>query len=456
MSKPKTCTVCFEDFGKYMKPVPCPSCPADKLPSICRPCTEEYLLESPKDAHCMQCNHAWGYQFMHEAFPKEFITKTYRKSRQEKALERERGLLQQTLPLVAAEKEKAEAKERLKVWKQEADALKAEYLAKYRVIDDKIKVETLIIRSGGSKTFVTKYLFACPVSKKGEACRGFIESNTWCCGLCDVKICRKCHCIEKEKHKCKKDNVETAKMVMAETKPCPKCTTRIFKIAGCDQMFCTQCQTPFSWNTGQIVTGVIHNPHYYEMMRQTGIAPRNAGDAPCGGMPWFDHIHPHSKICDDDTRERITTAHRRCSEIENYINRQRTRLNGMNFEDIRLRWLLGEFKDEKAWQRSIFIRERNINKKREELTILDTFLTGSIERFNDYITSCEELGEKKTVRKRELATKLLSDIEQIKKFCNTAFEKNFKALEYYKWPCIDFTREYGTNKGNANGHVVIE
>lgn len=473
IEQPSSCIVCFEEFGKYRKPVFCPSCPKENPPSVCKECTEEYILGESQDAHCMQCKHAWGYQFMHDAFSNAFVTKTYRQNRQQMALEREKGLLQQTLPLVAIEKEKGEAKERMNLLKEEIRILKEEYYVKVRVIEAKMREEALIIRGGVEKTEGTKYLFPCPVKGDDEdentssGCRGFIEASSWRCGLCKVKVCKKCHVIKHEKkegdvkhakqrvkHACKKDDIATAKMVMEDTKPCPKCKARIFKITGCDQMFCTSCKTPFSWNTGKIVTGVVHNPHYYEMMRTLGQDPRNAprnmlrnaGDAPCGGMPWFEDIYNHAKICNDETRESITTLHRRCSEIENYIARTRRRLEaGRGLEDIRLRWLLGEFKDEKSWQKSIFVRERNINKKREELAILDTFITGSIERFNDYVARCNEFkGHKKRVliKKIEATEKLLEDIEQIKKFCNHAFVTNYKAMAYKQWPQIDFSNEY--------------
>lgn len=471
IEQPSSCIVCFEDFGKYRKPIWCPSCPKEKPPSVCKECTEEYILGSSQDAHCMQCNHAWGYQFMHDAFSNTFVTKTYRQNRQQMALEREKGLLQQTLPLVAAEKEKGKAKERMNLLKEEMRILREEYNAKARIIEDKMREEAIIIRGGVAKTESTKYLFPCPVKGDGDesttGCRGFIEASTWRCGLCEVKVCKKCHVVKPEisdekkegakqhvKHMCKKDDVATAKTVMEDTKPCPKCKARIFKMEGCDQMFCTSCKTPFSWNTGEIVTGVIHNPHYYEMMRTLGLdprnaprnMPRNAGDAPCGGMPWFEDIYTHVKICNDETRESVTTLHRRCSEIENYITRTRRKLEtGRGLEDIRLRWLLGEFKDEKSWQKSIFVRERNINKKREELAILDTFITGSIERFNDYVAYCNELkGHKKRVliKKIEATEKLLADIEQIRKFCNHAFVTNYKALAYKQWPQIDFFEQY--------------
>jgi hypothetical protein len=53
-------------------------------------------------------------------------------------------------------------------------------------------------------------------------------------------------------------------------------------VKNCDQMWCTQCHTAFSWRTGQIQRNV-HNPHYFEWMRRTGgEVPRNPNDVPCG------------------------------------------------------------------------------------------------------------------------------------------------------------------------------
>lgn len=145
-------------------------------------------------------------------------------------------------------------------------------------------------------------LRGCP----GEGCRGFLN-EAWSCGVCDLSVCRHCHvgleedeavpehhgagaaeCAEgKHWHVCNPDQLATAKMLARDTKPCPKCKALISKIDGCDQMWCTQCQTPFSWITGQVEEGRVHNPHYYEWLRRTrGAVPREPaapGDVVVGG-----------------------------------------------------------------------------------------------------------------------------------------------------------------------------
>jgi hypothetical protein len=45
----------------------------------------------------------------------------------------------------------------------------------------------------------------------------------------------------------------------------------IEKVSGCNQMFCVQCHTAFDWATGEIETGVIHNPHYFDMMKRNQL-----------------------------------------------------------------------------------------------------------------------------------------------------------------------------------------
>lgn len=129
----------------------------------------------------------------------------------------------------------------------------------------------------------TQFVRACPI----ESCRGFL-STQWKCGLCGIHTCSKCHVPktteEDTEHTCNPDDVATAEFLEKDTKPCPKCGTGIFKIDGCDQMWCTECHSAFNWKTGRLETGHVHNPHYFEYQRRIGANTRNILDLPCNAM----------------------------------------------------------------------------------------------------------------------------------------------------------------------------
>lgn len=186
--------------------------------------------------------------------------------------------------------------------------------------------------ANGQRTNITKnnFIRACP----GDNCKGFL-STRWKCGLCKIRVCSKCHEIKEEendddenivietnnevienqpervietnneedlkKHKCKPENVESAKLIAKDSKACPKCASMIFKIDGCNQMWCTQCHIAFDWRTGKIETGTVHNPHWYQFLRENNKEiPRNIGDIPggginCNGLPTYNQMNLYLK-----------------------------------------------------------------------------------------------------------------------------------------------------------------
>ena len=100
-------------------------------------------------------------------------------------------------------------------------------------------------------------------------------------------------------HVCDENSLASVEEIKKTTRNCPGCGAATFKISGCDQMFCTVpgCETAFSFRTGRKQTGIIHNPHYFQMRAQglLGTNPRTPGDRICGGPPDYAVIN---YICD--------------------------------------------------------------------------------------------------------------------------------------------------------------
>ena len=171
--------------------------------------------------------------------------------------------------------------------KNKHDEVKKEYddlMASTKKTRDEFQSRLVRLREAlGKKSEIVrkKFVRACPE----ESCRGFLSAQ-WKCGVCDKWACPDCHVVKglvKDcEHTCNPDDVATATLIMSDTRPCPNCRTNIFKIDGCDQMFCTQCHTGFSWKTGNIETR-IHNPHYFEWMNRNRNNP--GAEAPIDRNP---------------------------------------------------------------------------------------------------------------------------------------------------------------------------
>lgn len=111
----------------------------------------------------------------------------------------------------------------------------------------------------------------CPVG----VCTGLVTKETMQCTLCATAVCPDCLAPKADAHTCAPDALLSAQEIKKTTRPCPKCAASIFRVQGCDQMWCTACKTPFSWETGKVVTGPIHNPHFFEWKhraQEQGIA----------------------------------------------------------------------------------------------------------------------------------------------------------------------------------------
>jgi hypothetical protein len=229
----------------------------------------------------MQCKHAWNREFIDSACTKTFRDKQLKKHREEMLFERQKCLLPQTQEIVARRRQVKAIRDEIAIAQNMIDEIR-------RGINASI-AQIHIIENTPNNSFRTErkqFVRKCPVSE----CRGFL-STQWKCGTCESRICPDCNEVKQEDHECDPGNVETVRLLKKDTKPCPSCGTMIFKISGCSQMWCPDCHTAFDWNTMQIETGRIHNPHYYEFHQRGGHAARDHGDIPCGGVPTVQDLY---------------------------------------------------------------------------------------------------------------------------------------------------------------------
>ena len=296
---PDECTICCNPFDKKKhKRHQCSNCNHQ----ACFSCHETFLLGSSNDARCMNCNMAWSTVFLFRNFPGSFVT-AYRKSRRESIWNRELFHLPTVMEYTDEENHYREAKKDENDLQQRLATLKSSFQELKGRRDNEAVRTRASIRLEKSNVY-NSYVLKCkearirnynlyqirngfihPNTARGrqqrvnpetnssyrnrpcikEDCRGFVNSEGKC-PICSTFVCIECNVeiTENEEHACKQCDIDNWKEIRTNSRPCPVCHVYIFKISGCNQMYCTNCSTPFNWVTGMIETGPVHNPHYYE------------------------------------------------------------------------------------------------------------------------------------------------------------------------------------------------
>jgi hypothetical protein len=237
-----------------------------------------------QDAHCMQCRRVWSHDVLRQNFPAAWLNGDYKRHREAILVEREKQLLPESQRMVAnyrnAKRLRSGLSEKLELFrnlKQQCQTLNRE------IWNDRYRAERL--EAGGYQGYDNvsdiqrnrvEFSAPCPAGD----CRGFLGADM-VCGTCAVKACTSCGVLLGDTHECKEDDKASFKSIKKDTKPCPKCHIPTYRVSGCSQMWCVGCQTPWDWNTGAVVEGVIHNPHYFQYLRErsaNGEIPRQPGD----------------------------------------------------------------------------------------------------------------------------------------------------------------------------------
>lgn len=424
------CDICC---GEMKKPITCNICEF----TACYKCFSKFILECTMNPKCMKCDKPWSRKHLVNSFGQYFVSHTYKKKREDVLFEIEKAMMPETQPLAVkvmkirqlnneiqkhdlAVLQLKESRTRLDVGILDSEFEEYLYNRKnytMQIHDHQedmrnlqMKIDRLHYSANRNAQSHKKSTLSikCP----GENCRGFVNENSFECELCKIQLCKECH--EKldngeplerdgslDTHTCNPDTLETVRLLKKDSKNCPSCRSIIYKIDGCDQMFCTQCHTAFSWRTGEVSTGRIHNPHYYEYLRRSGNLDRELGDIPCGGLPRMTRA-----IVMNINYSRIhqRLSHFEYDEIHN-LREQCNRYDGN--QDLRIAYLNNDI-NLIDFKREIYKREKSIEKKREILAILTTCVVVGSDIFRNMMASQETENEKE----------ILSQFESIRVFTN--------------------------------------
>ena len=161
-------------------------------------------------------------------------------------------------------------------------------------------------------------------------------------------------------------------------------------LKNCDQMWCPDCQTAFSWNRGTIETGVVHNPHYYEFQRRRngGVAPRNAGDIPCGGVPdaYMFRNRLRSIRLNEIKSTKLTSVMQVINHIQHVeMRNHRQEDNHLINRNLRVQYLLNKISEDNLKQ-TLQQNEKSLQKKRDFSNIYQMFCDVASDIFRQIMT----------------------------------------------------------------------
>jgi hypothetical protein len=183
-----------------------------------------------------------------------------------------------------------------------------------------------------------------------------------------------------------------------------------------------------------VETGIIHNPHHYEYLRQQngGVIPRNPGDVACGGgitvhdiQLAFAKLHGRPPapapairrginvvgINPPSDESRVYAVHRvymHIQEVELPAYAVNTNLDN---EDLRIKYLVGEI-DEGRFKVLLQQREKKNEKKQEVHMVLFTYNAVVMDLLNTL----------RTMTTAEQVTQLLANIDNIRAYTNTCMQ----------------------------------
>jgi Hom_end-associated Hint/Homing endonuclease len=201
----------------------------------------------------------------------------------------------------------------------------------------------------------------------------------------------------------------------------------------CDQMFCVQCHTGFSWNTGMIERGRIHNPHYFEWLRsKRREMPREIGDIPCGGLPSWFMIKRH--LNELDIHFTITTYLSSVYKMTEYLQEKEIpKYPVTEGRDEELNIIAIDYMADlislNQWRNKLFQIERKKEVNRERRLILDMVLAVLIDLFGDIYN----------LKNKDALVEKINEFDELRKYFNVSIKNLGNRFDLYNFKVIDET-----------------
>lgn len=385
------CPVCVEKWSAKRRAKVC--CPYCQSAVCCRSCLERYLLSSSEEPVCVNpdCRHPWTHDFVDENVTLSFKSGRLRDHRESVLVEREMAMMPATQVYV----QRLLADRAIRQTIAEEMKKRAEIDARIARLLASISSARSDVGSVGSSAPWASIMKPCPL----DGCRGFLsqtsESSDYRCGLCKGSVCMRCHSTKAEDHVCDPADVASVRAISQDSRPCPKCGCMIHRISGCNQMYCTVagCRTAFDWSTGRIITGRLHNPHYFEFLRQEQEGRpgrrgpgRELDDIPCGGMPTRDQMTQALSGVQHRAVKEIRAAHRCALFVQEHELRFRyVAQPPSDFDsnrDLRVRYLMGEV--ERDAMKAVLQKR---DKKRQKVNAINQVLSTLVNVSSDVFRS---------------------------------------------------------------------
>lgn len=419
------CQICSETYTQVRrKKIICPDNDCDE--HCCINCFKTYLLTSEfTEPKCMFCNKEISYSFIRKHCNADFCNRELHEKKTDIEMKKQMSLLPATQDRASLEIEKNKYYHEMSLYDTRIEELRREI---YQIMNQKHSVPfprlvDIKNKSDNKITFIQK----CTI----DDCNGFL-SSAWKCGICEKFVCSKCLKQKKSKddpeHVCNEEDVSSIKAIKKDSKPCPECGEFIFKIDGCDQMYCIKCHHAFSWRTGRPEEGVIHNPHYFQYMRETNQAlERQPGDIrPCEIVPSFANVNFSLHNWKSQTTENRAKKDQLIIKITNLVRERR------HVEHVVLRKYTFEYDEEFTKYRVDFLLKRLtedcMRQKVKKLVKLQEKNTAFLQIYNLFLNITGEILKNliELVNEKSLENDIeieYEKAEQLTKYCNNELWK---------------------------------